>query len=161
LHERAQLVPGQENQRHSLRDFCLQLTDRWLLLHPQVSADIVIDQMSPAISAVFHPSIEQSIANLLNNAAEASPDDIAIVIAWDEQQLRICIDDCGPGISAEVAERIGQPFNSNKGRGRGLGLFLTHATITRIGGSVSLENRPEAVLGTRTVVSLPLQQVQL
>ncbi|MFT5577823.1 MAG: two-component system sensor histidine kinase RegB [Paraglaciecola psychrophila] len=159
LHERAQLVPGQENQRQSLRDFCLQLTDRWLLLHPQVSANIAIDTALPAISAILHPSLEQSIANLLNNAAEASPEDIAIVIAWDEQQLRICIDDCGPGISEEVADRIGQPFNSSKGRGRGLGLFLTHATITRIGGSVSLENRPAAVTGTRTVVSLPLKQV--
>jgi len=160
LHERAQLVPGQDSQRQNLRDYCEQLTDRWLLLHPQVNADIDIDVTSPAISAILHPTIEQSVANLLNNAAEASPEHIAIVIDWNEQRLRVCIDDSGPGISEEVAARIGQPFNSSKGKGRGLGLFLTHATITRNGGSVSLENRPADASGTRTVVELPLKQVQ-
>ena len=64
------------------------------------------------------------------------------------------IDDNGPGIAPELSTQLGQPFTSSKGRGRGLGLFLTHSTVNRYGGEVRLENRDQG--GTRTVLHLPL-----
>lgn len=158
LHDRAELMQGHDGNRQGLTTYCQQLIDRWLLLHPGVSADFSIDEKSPNISAIFDPTIEQSIGNLLNNAAEASPADIIIVCSWDYSVLTLIIEDNGPGINDEVALRLGQPFNSSKGKGRGLGLFLTQATITRNGGTVSLEMREE--VGTRTTVSLPLKSVQ-
>ncbi|MFT5711578.1 MAG: two-component system sensor histidine kinase RegB [Halioglobus sp.] len=40
------------------------------------------------------------------------------------------------------------------GSGLGLGLFLTHATLERIGGSITLDNHPEG--GSMTRVFIPL-----
>ena len=57
--------------------------------------------------------------------------------------------DEGPGIADEVAERVFRD-RVTVGRGLGLGLYLVHATMTAMGGSVVLEQRrPAAVFALR------------
>lgn len=155
LHEQAEPHKDPASNLKAVDQYCAQLIDNWLLLRPDVRATVEIDTTAPAIDAYFEPTIAQSIGNLLNNAADACPTDIHVVISWDQQQLSLTIDDRGPGIPAELSNRLGQPFTSNKGQGRGLGLFLTHSTINRYGGEVRLHNRHEG--GTRTTMILPLK----
>ncbi|MDA9984241.1 ATP-binding protein, partial [Porticoccaceae bacterium] len=64
------------------------------------------------------------------------------------------IRDFGAGLDAAKLETLGQPFVTDKADGLGLGLFLSQATLTRFGGSVSLQNAPEG--GTVTQIRLPL-----
>ncbi len=52
-----------------------------------------------------------------------------------------------------IAEQIGRPFFTTKGKGFGLGLFLSQASVTRAGGSVKLYNHEEG--GTLTELRLP------
>ncbi len=155
LHERAEPHRNPIQDIQAVDQYCEQLIDNWLLLRPDVTAQVEIVESAPMVMAYFEPTIAQSIGNLLNNAADACPNNIHISISWNEQQLRFTIDDQGPGIPADLSARLGQPFTSNKGQGRGLGLFLTHSTINRHGGEVRLHNRPEG--GTRTTMILPLK----
>jgi len=141
----------------SLHDYVAQVLDDWQLLRPEVEAQINNYGQNPDVQTNFHPTIALAITNLLNNAADANPKDIQIHIDWNESELRLSIKDRGPGISDEVKKHLGQAFNSHKGRGRGLGLFLTHGTLNRYGGEITLSNRQAG--GTHTQLRLPLTAI--
>ncbi|MFL6611279.1 MAG: ATP-binding protein, partial [Pseudomonas sp.] len=61
--------------------------------------------------------------------------------------------DHGAGVPLAIAEQIGKPFFTTKGKGFGLGLFLSKASVTRAGGSVKLYPHEEG--GTLTELRLP------
>ncbi len=110
----------------------------------------------PAPEIVADQSLRQAIINLLNNAADASPEQVDVEGQWNEQGLLIRICDQGRGIPPEAAEKIGKVFFTTKppGEGHGMGLVLTNLVIGRFGGSVRVFNRPER--GACTEVRLPL-----
>jgi signal transduction histidine kinase len=93
---------------------------------------------------------EQAITNLLTNADRyAEPATPIHVEVSDGDPVVLRVRDEGPGIADDVAERLFHDRVS-AGRGLGLGLFLVHATMTAMGGSVSLEERrPGAVFALR------------
>ncbi len=130
------------------------LLDNWLLIRPDVNPEINIASDCPATKACFHPVIQQSLLNLLNNAADASPEQLEITIHWDSTSLYIDIRDYGPGLSPEQLEKMGKPIPSDKPGGLGLGLFLTHSSLNRHGGRVRLLNADGG--GLLTSVVLPL-----
>jgi signal transduction histidine kinase len=73
-------------------------------------------------------------------------------------QVRLVVDDRGPGVPAELRERIFEPFYrlpgaSEREGGVGLGLSLVRTIVERHGGSVRCEDRPGG--GARFVVELP------
>lgn len=138
----------------TIRKRCEKVIDNWLLLRPEVIAEIKIDEQSPPLQVRWQPTIAQSMSNLLNNAADANPIDICVDIHWDHQQLTFTIHDRGPGVDPKVAQQLGKAFVTDKGEGRGLGLFLTQAAISRYKGTVSLEPHPQG--GTLTSLVIPL-----
>ncbi|WP_049628860.1 ATP-binding protein [Cellvibrio sp. pealriver] len=159
LHELvATAEQGKEGKLHDqdIRSYCLTLLERWQIMRPDVTATISISDQLPSINGQFHPTIAQAIINLLNNAADASPDNIGIHIFWDAQKINWIIDDNGPGVAAEITAHIGKSFISTKTKGLGIGLLLTQATINRYGGTVELKNRKEK--GTRTYLEIPFSQ---
>jgi len=154
------LTTAEESQSHQLEEQPVQVyldnvLARWQLMRPLLQTQIQFHN-SPAMSAVFHPTIAQSILNLLNNAADAS-EKVDIEISWNADTATINIRDFGTGLDAEKMATLGQPFVSDKAEGLGLGLFLSQATLTRFGGSVILQNAAEG--GTITQITLPLLTV--
>ncbi|WP_331345420.1 ATP-binding protein [Cellvibrio sp. UBA7661] len=145
-------------QDQNVRSYCIALLERWQIMRPDVTSIISISDQLPNIKGQFHPTIAQAIINLLNNAADASPENIEIQIAWDTKKMHWIIDDNGPGIAAEITAHIGKSFISTKAKGLGIGLLLTQATINRYGGTVELNNRKEK--GTRTYLELPFIENQ-
>lgn len=139
-------------EAQSVRLYLDSILARWQLLRPLLKTQIQFIE-SPEISVIFHPTIAQSILNLLNNAADASQQ-VDINISWNANTATINIRDFGPGLDAEKIATLGQPFVSDKAEGLGLGLFLSQATLTRFGGSVTLQNAAEG--GTLTQIMLPL-----
>ena len=109
-------------------------------------------------------TLEQALLNLLDNAADASPDGLEFSAQWDTSSLVITILDHGPGIDQATAARIGEAFFSTKqitdetsSGGLGIGFFLTNATLERFGGRVQLTPRESG--GTCTRVTLPLSRL--
>jgi two-component system sensor histidine kinase TctE len=99
--------------------------------------------------------------NLLHNAIRHTPAGsvLAMRVARELSEAVLTIRDCGPGISAELAERLYQPFSAgNVGQGSGLGLTICHEITQALGGSISLENRilHGRVVGLDATVRLPL-----
>ena len=62
--------------------------------------------------------------------------------------------DRGPGIRPEVSARLGKTPLSTKSQGLGVGLFLAHATVERLGGSIEMTAQRGG--GTLTRISIPL-----
>ena len=80
-------------------------------------------------------------------------------IATDAISVTMTISDSGPGISAELAARLFQPFSAgNVQPGSGLGLAICREIIRAPGGGIALENRLDRaqVKGLDATVRLPL-----
>lgn len=103
----------------------------------------------------------QVVMNLLNNARDAMDGRGTLTINLDEVELpslgtapanhlpgghyvRISVQDTGPGIPAELRDRIFQPFFTTKptGKGTGLGLAVVQSVVTRHSGAVWVESEP-------------------
>jgi two-component system sensor histidine kinase RegB len=123
-------------------------------MRPDVRAAVRLPENQSEFNAQFHPTIAQAIINLLNNAADASPEDIEIDIHWSTEKLYWTIKDGGAGIAEEVTAHLGKSFVSTKAKGLGIGLMLTQATINRYGGTVSLHKREPQ--GTITQLEFPI-----
>jgi len=132
------------------------VVQRWLVLRPDVSHRLEVAERRDPPRLAVDATLDQALTNLLNNAADANPDDIVIRLEWNGDEVIIDIRDHGPGVAMSIADQLGETFVSTKSKGLGIGLFLTHATINRFGGGVSLYNHPDG--GTLTEVTLPRSQ---
>lgn len=155
LVETAQQSDTQNIQPQLLQDYFNTIMERWQLMRPELHARITFQKKLPEIRAAFHPTIAQSLLNLLNNATDASPHAVEVKISWENQQALVEIRDHGSGLNPESLESLGNPFVTDKANGLGLGLFLSQATLTRYGGNVSLQNANDG--GTLTIITLPLE----
>jgi two-component system sensor histidine kinase RegB len=138
-----------------LEQFLAATLDEWQLLRPSVQCDYHVTSAQSAPQIKIDPSLRAALLNLLNNAADASPEAIKIEAHWDADNLTLKIHDHGKGLTPEDASRAGSAFFTTKEDGRGLGLLLANATIERLGGTVHLFNREAG--GATTEVILPLR----
>jgi len=103
------------------------------------------------------------VQNLVDNALKFSlPDSKAVEVSLrhDEDQILLSVEDNGPGIPAEEAERVLEPFvklDPARGhrKGYGLGLNLCQRIVSAHGGSILI--KPGKDRGTQVLVSLPQQ----
>ncbi|MEW6354281.1 MAG: ATP-binding protein [Pseudomonadota bacterium] len=137
------------------------IVEHWRATRPAVNAQFNFTGAQPAPRIVAEQTIAHAVTNILNNAADASPNCVEIRAQWDSEKLLIEVDDRGAGLSDAAARQAGEAFFTTKaaGQGLGLGLFLTHATLTRFGGSVQLFNRAGG--GVRTQLVLPIAKLLL
>lgn len=142
-----------QQQQVIVTDYIKMILDHWQVLRPQARYQYTQDQTTSPPTLLVDSTLEQAIANLLNNAADASGQALEIKLEWNAQAITLSIRDHGPGIALEIAEQLGKPFFSTKGKGLGLGLFLSHASVARYGGKITLHNHPEG--GTLAQLSLP------
>jgi two-component system NtrC family sensor kinase len=96
-------------------------------------------------------------SNLVINAAQAMHGSGAIHLrlARGDGHCSVTVADTGPGIPAEIRDKVFEPFFTTKSRGGGLGLAITRRSVELHGGTVSVACPPEG--GTRVTVTLPLQ----
>lgn len=87
-------------------------------------------------------SLRDAISNLLLNALQASTRGGKVVLQAKEvsDQLLISVRDNGPGVPAELRERIWEPFFTTRQRGTGLGLAIVRKRVQEVGGSAVLVN---------------------
>lgn len=105
----------------------------------------------------------QVFVNLLSNARDASPDggEICLEQEIDQQQLKISVSDQGPGIAADIIDRILEPFFTTKdpGEGTGLGLAMVFSIMEEHGAQLEVQNLicNEAVSGAQFILKFPLE----
>ena len=99
--------------------------------------------------------------NLLHNAIKHCPvgTALAVSMAVDSHHAVLTVADSGPGISADLRERLFQPFSAGDVRhGSGLGLAICREIVAALDGAISLDNRTAhgRTSGLDAVVRLPL-----
>jgi len=113
--------------------------ERWRSLRPQATARLAIAGEPPAPTLAAEATLEQGLINLFNNAADAGRL-VEVAQSWDADGLTIEVRDDGPGFPADVLAQAGRvPFPAHAG-GSGIGLFLAHVAIGRLGGNLTLCN---------------------
>ena len=103
-------------------------------------------------------AIRRILRNLLDNALRYGKR-ARIRIETGPREVRIAVEDDGPGIPPEMLEKVFEPFvrvESSRSRetgGAGLGLAIARTIARAQGGDLRLENRPEG--GLRACLVLP------
>lgn len=103
-------------------------------------------------------ALRRAFVNLISNAVKYGGE-AAVGLAEHADGVEVTVADRGPGIPAELREKVFTPFfrieasRSRETGGTGLGLAVARSTLRRHGGDVVLEDRPGGGLLAR--VSLP------
>ena len=108
--------------------------------------------------------LEQVLNNLLSNAIKYSADGQSVVLGVERKngEATVWVKDEGRGISQEdqahIFDRFYRAHNGDDGHveGLGLGLYIAHEIIVRLGGRIWVESKPGA--GTTFYFSLPLSK---
>ena len=122
---------------------------------------VVVAQSERVLVACRRAALRRALRNLLENAA-AYGSRASAQIERDESEVRIVIEDEGPGIPEADLERVFEPFvrleasRSRDTGGSGLGLAIARSIVRGHGGDIALENRAQG--GLRATVTLPTTQ---
>jgi nitrogen fixation/metabolism regulation signal transduction histidine kinase len=103
---------------------------------------------APAIVSGDRLLLRRALGNLVENARQAGA--TRVRIAWTDRGLTV--DDDGPGVPAELGERIFDPYVTTKPHGTGLGLAIVKKTVLEHGGAIALGRSPLG--GARFEISL-------
>jgi len=103
--------------------------------------------------------LQQVVLNLASNGLDAMAiasggGHLAIRTAVEPSAGKIWVIDDGPGVSAEVRDKLFQPFFTTKTTGLGMGLSICHSIVESLGGRVTLADANGK--GAAFVVELPL-----
>jgi signal transduction histidine kinase len=98
--------------------------------------------------SIVPQEIGRVLLNLINNAFQAvkavEKPEVVVTTQIEDRKVVITVKDNGPGIPAEIIEKIFQPFFTTKaaGEGTGLGLSLSYDIVTKgHGGQLTVESK--------------------
>ena len=103
--------------------------------------------------------LSQVVINLIVNGIQAMKEkgNIYVRATSDAQNMRISVEDEGPGVPAEILPRLFEPFFTTKSdeiNGNGLGLSISLGIARRHGGDLLYEDGTQG--GARFILELPL-----
>lgn len=136
--------------------------DACALVRPQksfreVRVETVIQDGMPSVT-MPREQLVQVLLNLLLNAGDATEGRGSVVVraSCGGDVVRVEVQDDGPGIGAEVRERLFEPFVTTKdvGAGTGLGLAICRGLVEAASGTIAAEDAPGG--GAVFVVEIPV-----
>lgn len=118
-------------------------------------------ELQDLVAFVDRDQFTEIVLNLVRNACEAMPDGGILRIELQAAKLPgvvntegppthalLTVADSGPGISADVRQRLFEPFFTTKSggerRSRGMGLSVVYAAVKNAGGTLEVENAPDS-----------------
>ena len=137
-----------------------QLVDGAVALYTGGDEGVEVERCyAPALPAVLadRSQVQTVVVNLVKNAVEAMErrGTLTLTLEPRDDRVELRVEDTGPGIPAEVRERLFTPYFTTKGsRGTGLGLAMTHRIVLEHGGSIEVEDAPGG--GAAFVIRLPV-----
>jgi len=145
---------AESGHRMQVGQYLDAVISEWQSQRQTATLESRIDGSGPASEIIAERTLTQALVNVLNNAADASPDHFTLEASWTLTELTLAISDRGPGLSEEVQQQLGKTPVTTKTEGLGVGLYLAHATIQRLGGTLVIQNRAQG--GTMILITLPL-----
>ena len=121
------------------------LADAEQVFAPQAQArEVVLDWPAPVPEVELYSdgkALLGAIVNLLENALVFSPPQGRIRLSLDvgNKLLKLSVQDDGPGVGADVAPRIFDPFLTTRADGTGLGLAIARGVAEVSGGELTLQ----------------------
>lgn len=119
-------------------------------------------EAAPLVMGV-QSQLQQIFVNLLSNGSEAVPawGSLTIGCKVEDEMAVAYVKDDGIGLSAELLERVFEPFvgskDVNNRVGLGLGLYTCHKIVTAHQGEITIDS--ESGKGTTVTIKLPLSGV--
>lgn len=133
-----------------LRDWIARLRESATLLWP--SAPIQWSTEAPDCRIAVDATLDQAILNLLANALTASPSWVAVSVRKAENsRVEMIVEDHGDGLDDAFQATPGEQIVGSE-HGLGVGLFLSNATIQRLGGTLKARVDHH---GTTMIIDLP------
>lgn len=124
----------------------------------------IVREYEPGLPLVLceESKIQQVFFNLIRNAAQAMasqdlPPCFTLRVMGGDGEVRIEIEDNGPGMTEELRKRVFEPFFTTKrvGEGTGLGLSVSYfLVVENHGGRIEVESTPGK--GSVFIIHLPL-----
>ncbi len=89
--------------------------------------------------------LRRAVINLVKNAVTAAGPTGQVVLAARPKgsEVEWAVRDSGPGVPADIAEKVFTPFFTTREKGTGLGLAFVREIARDHGGSVGLDRAPE------------------
>ena len=129
-----------------------------------ITCELCLDEGGPSLHG--DPlQIKQLIINVVQNAGHAlnevgdRPRHITIRTLAGTESWTLIVEDNGPGIDPELAERIFEPLFTTRDAGLGLGLTICQAIVEAHHGTIRVEDRG-ADPGSRFRIELPIGDEQ-
>ena len=149
----------EDMRREETRNVDLQaLVDSIAADLAELGRDITVADSDRVLIACRAAALRRAFRNLLENAATYGGW-ATVLIERDDREVRVVVEDEGPGIPEGDLERVFEPFvrleasRSRDTGGSGLGLAIARSIVRGHGGDIVLENRMEG--GLRATVALP------
>jgi len=137
-----------------VKNYISSIIKQWQHQRPATELLLLSDLNNINAQILAEQTLTQALINILNNAADASPKKISIEVEQIDKQITINIIDNGSGLDSMIQSHAGKKAYSSKDQGLGLGLFLAHASIERLGGKIFLANQKQR--GAIVKIILPL-----
>ena len=147
------LRPGPTNINELLEDVLGLLVNQSLFHNIKIKKSFF--QNLPTIFADA-TQLKQVFLNIILNAAQAMEGKGNLVISTiqEKKQIKVKIQDTGPGIPPEIMGKLFNPFFTTKEKGTGLGLAISYGIIERHSGKIDIETKLGN--GSTFIVSLPI-----
>ncbi len=152
-------LPADSGRQAAADEFLTDLLHEWQRQQPHVDISVAVSGEHPAPRIIADRTLRQALFNVLNNAADASSSHVDARAAWNERAMWLDVRDDGPGITEQLRGQVGRRIVSTKGdRGLGIGLYLAHSVLARLGGHVEFGTPPGG--GTHVHVEVPFASLR-
>lgn len=113
--------------------------------HDKPGVSVLCDTPESLEATIDARLISQAVLNLTQNAIDAVGEagTVTVTLRPAGDKLSLVIEDTGPGIPADILDRIFNPFFTTKDDGTGLGLSIVHRIVEAHAGVIQAANKPE------------------
>jgi two-component system, NtrC family, nitrogen regulation sensor histidine kinase NtrY len=110
---------------------------------PTMQVHLTLDPALPTLLGHYDP-LQRAFSNIVRNAVEAcdARGDLELSARAENGGVRVEIVDHGPGVPAELAGRLFDPYVTAKSGGTGLGLALAKQAVEMHQGAIAVEQTP-------------------
>jgi len=139
-----------------INDIVEQIQQHTLLNYPDINLEVVNDNKTNA-SVLVDGAFLPAIFNLINNGVRASKmnksNKLVLSVGVNKNKLLLTIKDFGTGFTDSKLTKLGLELVESD-EGLGMAVFLSHASLERLGGKLTLSNHQQG--GALVSLLLPL-----